>query len=171
MPPLGPSRRGRRLFTENDRRRFKCGVARPDTANCCPMPWKPPPPSFHAFLTRVLSELPQLRPVVTEQIDLADGEIYSTSILDALSSEVMECQHRLMEGTATPRDAETVRGWLALGEEALSDPYVSDVFLQTAGDDLLFDSRGRALYDRLGPRLRAAIDMRPGEMEWRRRRS
>jgi hypothetical protein len=135
------------------------------------MTWNPPPPSFHAFLTRVLAELPPLRPIVVEQLDLADGEIYSTSILDALSSEVMECQHRLMEGTATAGDAETVESWLALAEEALSDPYVAEVFLQTAGDDLLFDVRGQALRDQLGPRLRAAIDKRFGEMEWRRRRS
>jgi hypothetical protein len=134
------------------------------------MSWNPPPQSFHVFLARVLEELPNLRPIVAEQLDLADGDVYSTSILDALSSAVMECQGRLMEGTATAGDSETVQRWLALGEEALSDPYVADAFLQTAGDDLLFDVRGQALPDKLGPLLRAALETRQGDMEERRRR-
>jgi hypothetical protein len=133
------------------------------------MPWTPPPPSFDDFLDRVLSEIPEFRPIADEQLELADGEYYSTRFFDAFSSAVLECQHRLMEQTGSAQDAETVRRWLALGEDSMSDPYVANAFLETAGDDLLFDTRGRALTDQLGPLLRAALDKRRAGIEQRRR--
>lgn len=132
------------------------------------MPWTPPPPSFHQFLERVLSEIPDFRPIADEQLELSEGEYYSTRFFDAFSSAVLESQHRLMEGTGTSHDAETVRRWVALGEDAMSDPYVANAFLETAGDDLLFDVRGQALADQLGPRLRAAIEQRRADIDNRR---
>lgn len=134
------------------------------------MPWTPPPPSFHQFLDRVLSEIPEFRPIANEQLDLADGEYYSTRFFDAFSSAVMERQARVMDGTATPRDAEIVECWLCLAEEALRDPYVANAFLETAGDDLLFDERGHALHDQLGPHLGAALQKRRAAIEQSRRR-
>jgi hypothetical protein len=73
---------------------------------------------------------------------------------------VMERQGRVMEGMATRRDADIVEIWLNLAEDALLDRYVGNAFMETAGDDLMYDVRGRALDDRLGPRLRAALDER-----------
>jgi hypothetical protein len=118
------------------------------------------PPSYRAFLLRLLDDFPELRPVVEEQVALCDGEIYTTFILEMLSSAVMERQARILAGTGTRRDEAIVSGWLTLGEEAMSEPFVGEVFLETAGDDLLFDERGRTLHDRLGPALKASLDAR-----------
>jgi hypothetical protein len=124
------------------------------------VPWAPPPPSFHEFLDRILVEIPEFRPIADEQLELSDGEYYSTRFFDAFSSAVTERQGRSMEGMATRRDADIVEIWLNLAEDALLDRYVGNAFMETAGDDLMYDVRGRALNDRLGPRLRAALDDR-----------
>ena len=108
----------------------------------------------------MLSEIPEFRPIADEQLELSDGEYYSTRFFDAFSSDVMERQGRVMEGMATQRDADIVKTWLNLAEDALLDRYVGNAFMETAGDDLMYDARGRALNDRLGPRLRAALDDR-----------
>jgi hypothetical protein len=128
------------------------------------VPWSPPPPSFDRFLERLLLELPELRPVVEEQLAFGDGDVYSTSILDAASSAVMKYQWDVMEGQSTSRSVEIVDGWIALGEAAMEDAYVAGVFLETAGDDLILDPVGRSLYERLGPRLRSAVDERREKM-------
>ncbi len=124
------------------------------------MPWMPPPPSFHEFLDRVLVDIPEFRSIADEQLELSDGEYYATRFFDAFSSAVMERQGRIMEGVATRRDVEIVEIWLNLAEDALLDRYVGNAFMETAGDDLMYDVRGRALNDRLGPRLRAALEDR-----------
>src|SRR6476660_4065188 len=85
------------------------------------MPWTPPPSSFHEFLDRVLSEIPEFRPIADEQLELSDGEDYSTRFFDAFSSDVMERQGSIMEGMATQRDADIVKTWLTLAEDALLD--------------------------------------------------
>lgn len=135
------------------------------------MPWTPPPQSFHDFLGRVLSEIPAFRPIADEQLGLSDGEYYATRFFDAFSSAVMECQGRIMEGNATPRDTEIVERWLIVGEQAMGDPFVAESFLETAGDDFLLDRRGQALRDRTGPELRRALEKRRASMDEAIRRS
>jgi hypothetical protein len=122
--------------------------------------WTRPPESYHRFLERLVKEIPEFEPVVAEQLALLDF-VHSTSILDALSTVVMKHQARVLDGSAEERDREIVERWIALGESAMrADPYVTEVFLETAGDDLLFDPRGISLRDKLGPLLRKAIDAR-----------
>jgi len=43
------------------------------------------PSAFHKFLQRVRHELPELAPVIDHQLELWEGEIFTTFILDALS--------------------------------------------------------------------------------------
>jgi hypothetical protein len=117
------------------------------------------PPSFGSFLFRVLEELPELRVIVDEQISLW-AEIYPTFILDALSSAVMERQGRILVGEGADRDRAIVARWLALGEEAMADPFLAEIFDGTAGDDLLFDERGQSLHDQLGPLVRQRLQLR-----------
>ncbi len=135
------------------------------------MPWTPPPPSFHEFLDLVLAEIPEFRPIADEQLELSEGEYYSTRFFDAFSSAVMECQGRITNDIATERDAEIVERWLSLGEDAMVDPFVAEAFLETAGDDFLLDQRGQALRDRTGPHLRRALDSRRASMDEAIRRS
>ncbi|HSI97576.1 MAG TPA: hypothetical protein VK926_04375 [Gaiellaceae bacterium] len=117
------------------------------------------PLSFGSFLRAVLDELPELRPIVDREVSLWE-EIFTTPILGYLSSAVMERQGRVLAGEGTDRDRAIVDRWLALGEEAMSDPFLADVFASTAGDDLLFDERGRSLHDRLGPLARQRLQSR-----------
>ena len=135
------------------------------------VPWTPPPPTFHEFLDQVLTEIPEFRPTADEQLELSDGEYYATRFFDAFSSAVMDCQGRIMNDTATERDAEIVERWLRLGEQAMVDPFVAEAFLETAGDDFLLDQRGQALRDRTGPELRRALERRRSSMDEAIRRS
>src|SRR6266511_1551489 len=118
------------------------------------------PSAFHEFLQRVRHELPELAPVIDHQLELWEGEIFTTFILDALSSAVLAHQQRVLDGTSTPHDRALVKQWLALGEWAMSDPNLAELFLHTAGDDLRFGERARALETELGPELRAALEKR-----------
>ena len=112
------------------------------------------------LLDRILVEIPEFRPIADEQLALSDGEYYSTRFFDAFSSDVMERQGRIMEGMGTYRDAAIVEIWLGLGEEAMCNRDVASTFMQTAGDDLLYDPRGRALSAKLGPRLADTLEKR-----------
>ena len=128
-----------------------------------------PPPTFDAFLARILDEIPEFRPVVDEQIRLDSGETYATAIFDTLSSAAMQRQRLVLEGEGTERDEAIVTSWLALAEAAMADPYVADTFLQTAGDDFLWDASGPSLHWRLGPTFRAERHKRYPDMITERR--
>ena len=116
------------------------------------------------FLHRVVAEIPELRAVLEDEMRLDGGEVFTTAIIDHLSTNVMERQGRILSGKASERDRAVVERWLLLGEAAMEDAVVADVFLQTAGDDLLWDERGQSLLNRLGPKLRTELYRRYPEM-------